>query len=325
MVRVEIKKLREQTSHFGLYRTSAGGDQEVFVRRKVGEPTDYMHTKSRKLTRQRENMAIASHHYASLTPSQKAITRGQIEEVEYQKSHGKTETKVMLGRQLFIAKEIRSLNVTQKQLSVPLEICIMLTDQDLNPLEGELWLYCTVTGEWFHLPKDELYTGNWLFTKVPPGYPPYRVYGEALGHFDPEIPETQAMTLDELRAYRYHKLISAVPEYTTSWRYVDKYVAQGFRANKYAGTVDILSWVTAPLFVGDLTIGIKEYIGPFPPPEWIANKTYHISYGMPDPKHYHTILPGLNLIHGTIYWLEWRLSVSPPTLMSGQASWWLIP
>ena len=207
MARIEIVKKREQTAHFGLYRTSAGGDQEIFVRRKVGEPTDYMHTKSRKVARQRENLALASQHYAHLTPSQKAITRHQIEEVEYQKPHGKTDTKILLGRQLFIAKELRSLEATGKQLAIPYELCIMLVDENLSPLTGELWLYCTVSGEWFDLPKDEIWTGNWLFSKVPPGYAPYRVYGEADGYFDPLLPEHQAMSEDYLLAYHYHKLL----------------------------------------------------------------------------------------------------------------------
>ncbi|GAJ22318.1 unnamed protein product, partial [marine sediment metagenome] len=63
--------------HFGLYRTSAGGDQGIFVRRKVGDPTDYMHTKSKKVNQQRQNLALASKHYSHLTPSQKAVTRRQ--------------------------------------------------------------------------------------------------------------------------------------------------------------------------------------------------------------------------------------------------------
>ncbi|GAH64411.1 unnamed protein product, partial [marine sediment metagenome] len=35
---------------------------------------------------------------------------------------------------------------------------------------------------------DEIGAGNWLFSQVPPGYAPYRVYGEAEGYFDPELP-----------------------------------------------------------------------------------------------------------------------------------------
>jgi len=210
MARVEILKPREQEAHFGLYRTSPDGEETIFVRRKVGDPTDYMHTKSRKLARQRANFALATQHYAQLTPSQKAITRHQHEEVEYIKSHGKTDTKLLSGRQLFISKEMHSLETTQKQTVLPYELCIMLVDENLSPLAGELWLYCTVSGEWFHLPKDEIYTGNWLFSLVPRDYPPYRLYGEALGYFDPMLPEHQDMPVDDLRAYHYHKLLLPV-------------------------------------------------------------------------------------------------------------------
>ncbi len=206
MARVDIKKPRIQSSSFALYRTSAGGDESIIVRRKVGEPTDVRHTKSRKLKKQRYNLTLATQHYSTLTPSQKAITRHQIEEVEYQKSHGKTDTKLLMGRQLFISKEIHSLETTGKRLVLPLELCIMLVDENHLPLTGELWLYCTVSGEWFYLPKDEIYTGNWLFSQVPPGYPPYRVYGEAEGYFDPMLPEHQSMTEDEIRPYHYHAL-----------------------------------------------------------------------------------------------------------------------
>jgi len=325
MARVYIEKLREQESHFGLYKTSAGGDEAIIVRRKVGEPTDYMHPTSRTLRRQRENFALASQHYAHLTSTQKANTRHQFEEVEFQQSHGKTDIKLLTGRQLFIAKELRSLNVTQKKLSLPLEICIVLTDQDLNPLEGQLWLRYLTSEGWLDCDREMLTQYDWLFPRVPVGKPSYHPYGEAPGYFDPQDPATTYLSENQLRLYHYHRLIPSVPEYTAFWEYVGIYAAQGFIANKNAGTVDIMSWVTTHDFIGDLTIGIKEYVGSWPPPEWIASQTYPITYGMPDPKHYRTILSGLNLLNGTMYWLEYRLSVSPPTAMSGESNWWLIP
>lgn len=197
---------REQESHFGLYRTSAGGDQEIIVRRKVGEPSDYMHKNSRSLARQREVFSLASRHYASLTPSQKGISRHQFEEVEYQRSHGKTDIKILTGRELYVAKEVRSLRATQKQIVLPYEFCIMLVDEDENPQDGELWLYCTVAGEWFDLPKAQIGKGCWLFSKVPPGYAPYRIYGVAPGLGDLLLPEHQNMTIDYLKTYHYHIL-----------------------------------------------------------------------------------------------------------------------
>ncbi|GAI66657.1 unnamed protein product, partial [marine sediment metagenome] len=78
MARVYAVKKRIQPAHFGLYRTSTGGDESIIVRRKVGEPTDYMHTKSRKLARQRANLTVASQHYSHLTPSQRQIAHRQL-------------------------------------------------------------------------------------------------------------------------------------------------------------------------------------------------------------------------------------------------------
>ena len=204
MATVRIKKAREQEAHFGLYRTSVGGSQSIFVRRKVGEPTDYMHTKSRKLKRQRDNLTLASQHYANLTPSQKAITRRHIEEVEYIASHGKTDIKLLQGRQLFISKEMHSLETTQKQTKLPYELCIMLVDENLSPLEGELWLRYLKYPAWLETEKEELATGSWLFSETPRGQAAYRPYGEAVGYFDPLTPETQELSEDEIRAYHYH-------------------------------------------------------------------------------------------------------------------------
>lgn len=215
MATIKVIQKRDQEAHFGLYRTSAGGDQEIFVRRKIADPTDYMHTRSRKLSRQRESFTLATKHYAQLTPTQKAITRHEMEEVEYQKSHGKTDTKLLSGRQLFISKEIRSLNVTQKQTVLPREICIVLTDQDLNPLEGFLWLFLYADGQWWELPSEQLSASDWLFPTVPRGAEFYRVIGAAEGYVDPLLEEHQFMSEDFLQTYHYHKLILGQPNIFT--------------------------------------------------------------------------------------------------------------
>jgi len=165
-----------------------------------------MHTKSRKLARQRANLTVASQHYSHLTPSQKAITRHQIEEVEYQQSHGKTDTKLLLGRQLFISKEMHSLETAGKQLVLPYQLCIMLVDESLGPLAGELWLRYLKDAEWLDVEKEELATGSWLFSETPRGQAAYRPYGEAEGYFDPQLPEHQFMTEDEILPYHYHVL-----------------------------------------------------------------------------------------------------------------------
>ncbi len=210
MARVDIKEPREQEAHFGLYRTSVGGDESIIVRRKVGEPTDVKHNTSRKLERQRYYLTLASQHYSHLTPSQKAITRHQIEEVEYQKSHGKTDTKLLMGRQLFISKEMHSLETTGKQIYLPHEICIMLVDKNHLPLEGTLTLRYLDRGEWWGIYGEEISPGSWLHCLVPRGMAAYRPYGEAEGYFDPQLPQHQFMTEDEIRAYHYHELLLPV-------------------------------------------------------------------------------------------------------------------
>ncbi|MBA7610688.1 hypothetical protein ES703_17900 [subsurface metagenome] len=210
MATIKILQPREQAAHFGLYRTSAGGDQEIFVRRKIADPTDYMHTKSRKLKKQRANLTLASQHYSRLTPSQKAITRHQIEEVEVIKSHGKSDLKLLSGRQLFISKEMHNLETAGKPLYLPHELCIMLVDENLSPLAGKLELRYLDLGEWWNIYGDEIWTGNWLYSLVPRAMDAYRPYGEAEGYFDPMLPEHQAMTEDEIRAYHYHKLLLPV-------------------------------------------------------------------------------------------------------------------
>ncbi|MBA7546320.1 hypothetical protein ES705_38708 [subsurface metagenome] len=112
-----------------------------------------------------------------------------------------------MGRQLFVSKEMHSLETTQKQLVLPHELCFMLVDENLSPLAGTLQLFYYGRGEWWDLHSDELLTGNWLFSQVPASQEAYRPYGQAFGYFDPQLPETQWMNEDEIRAYHYHVLL----------------------------------------------------------------------------------------------------------------------
>ena len=273
MARVEIKAPREQASSFALYRTSAGGDESIVVRRKVGEPTDYLHAKSRKLARQRENFTLASQHYSHLSPSQKAITRYQIEEVEYQKSHGQTDTRLLMGRQLFISKEMHSLETTQKQLVLPHELCIMLVDDTMTPLAGTLLLYDYVDDQWCELKGDEIGTGNWLFSQVPRGQFAYRPFGESAGYFDPQFPATQWMTEDEILVYRYHILYGGIPvlEYvgavTSGFSCIEgRRAAQTFTLSAPASIqgVTLKASLFDPTYDGTLFINIEETTGGIP-------------------------------------------------------------
>ncbi|KKN21790.1 hypothetical protein LCGC14_0921700 [marine sediment metagenome] len=172
-----------------------------------------MHTKSRKCALQRYYLTLATQHYARLTPSQKAITRHQFEEVEYETGHSQTKTKLLSGRQLFISKEMHSLKTTGKQLILPYEVCIVLTDPDLNPLEGQLDLYYLTNGDWQSLAREEIGLGNWLFSLVPAGKASYHPIGEAIGYYDPEDPIETYLDEVSLKQYHYHKLYpTGIPE-----------------------------------------------------------------------------------------------------------------
>ena len=205
MARVKLGGWESRYAHFGLYNTSVGGDEPIIVRRKAGIPPDYQHGSSRKVQRQRDNFALASQHWANLTPTQKGYYRYQMAYVDVIGSPSKD--KLLRGRQLFIAREIRELLVAQKQLITPFEVCIILCDEALNPLHGEMWLYWQETeeAEPEELAGDELVRGNFLFRNVKPGQFVYHPYGESEGYYDPEGAETW-LTQDELRKYHYHIL-----------------------------------------------------------------------------------------------------------------------
>lgn len=206
MAKVEILQPREQQSHFGLYRQGVGGVQSIIIRRKVGDPTDYLHANSRKVQLQREYLSLASQHYATLTPTQKAKTRHQFEEVEFVNSHGKSDTKLLTGRQLFISKEIDSLAHTGKQLTLPLEICIVLTDEALERIPGDLWLSYQDIAEWPYCDRERLSLSDWLFPNTPAGKPVYHPYGESPGYIDEQSAATTYLSESKLKAYHYHPL-----------------------------------------------------------------------------------------------------------------------
>jgi len=210
MARVEISQIRLQDAHFGLYRTSAGGDESIIVRRKVGEPTDYQHISSRKVARYREYLTQASQHWARLTPTQKAIWRQKIAIVDRIRPRSPSEEVLLKGRQLFIHEEIRSLSTKHQHIQLPMELCIVLTDEFYNPLDGVLELHYLENGEWHNVESEQLTTGNWLFSQTPKGKEAYRPYGEAENYYDPQLPEHQFMSESQIKAYHYHVLLSAL-------------------------------------------------------------------------------------------------------------------
>ena len=333
MARVEIKEPREQEAHFGLYRTSAGGDESIIVRRKVGEPTDYTHKQSRKLKRQRDNLTLASQHYSHLSPRQKAITRHQFEEVEYQKSHGKTDTKLLSGRQLFISKEMHSLETTQKQLVLPHELCIMLVDEDHEPLSGELWLRYLKDAEWLEIWKEELATGNWLFTQTPRGQEAYRPYGEADGYHDPELESLQYMTESQLLAYRYHilqpgpsikELLYQLPYEHTHFACMGFYIKRYIQPTEPLAQVAVYTSITSHGFHGKFTVGIKDLPADPPPEEWIVKQDRLITWRYFRTYNYLTILPATALNPGTGYFLYLMVENVEVPYWWGYYDYWLL-
>jgi len=206
MARVEIGEYRAQDAHYGFYRDDLPSGDVILIRRKVGEPTDYLHPNSRKVRQQRLNFGLASTHYSHLTPIQKRELRYVVEEVSFVRGHSKSDTKVLQGRTLFISKDIHSLNELQKHIPSYLQICIALTDQDLNLIEGDIWLYGLIDSEWREEDRRQLSPSHWLFPTVPRDLPLYHPVGASYGYYDPQDPDTTYLTLKELMLYHYHKL-----------------------------------------------------------------------------------------------------------------------
>ncbi len=206
MARVEIGEYRAQDAHYGFYRDDLPSGDVILIRRKVGDPTDYLHPNSRKVRQQRLNFGLASTHYSHLTPIQKRELRYVGEIVPFVRGHSKSDTKFLQGRTLFISKDIHALNETQRQTPTPLQICIVLTDPELNPLVGDIWLYYLEDGEWKETPRRLLSSSYWLFPTVPRNKELYHPIGADSNYLDPQDPETTYLTQKELMLYHYHPL-----------------------------------------------------------------------------------------------------------------------
>jgi hypothetical protein len=277
VAKVTVIKKRYKLAHFGLYRQSVGGDQAIIIRRKVGEPTDYQHENSRLVARQREYMSLASQHYAHLNPAQKATLRHKFEEVEYQKARGPTDTKLLTGRELFIAKDIRELRATGQQLIFPYALCIILVNENYVPLEGELWLRYWYQDHWIDCKKELLDKGNWLFSEVPRVYPLYWVYGEAPGLIDLNA-ATSKMGADTIQFYHYHIL------YRDGWLWQwGGEIHHGYvpptPVSLFSGATSIQFFMRLypPPYTTTLRLGLRKYINWNTPGDWIVYKDYQIS------------------------------------------------
>lgn len=207
---------RTALKHYGLYRTHLGGDLPVIVRRDCGNPSYWLHGNSPRVRDQRLRFAEASHHYSTLTPPQKWLIRNRYAWVYSATAGCPSELKLLKGRQLAISEDIVELAVTGTYKKQPISICIVLCDEDYNPLTGTLHLEYLESGIWWEVTGRELLTGNWLFVETPPGKEAYRVWGEAVGYQDPMKPENQFMSEKELKAKHWHimEIPPMVEEYT---------------------------------------------------------------------------------------------------------------
>lgn len=307
MAKVEIGRLRNQSRQYGLHKQYLAGDRPMVIRRKVGAPTDVVHASSRKLMRQRELLAEASQRYARLTPSQKAITRHQIAEVDYIRDGRKSDTKLLMGRQLFISRDMASLKHTGQPTQLPRELCITLADTNFIPLHGKLWLRYYEDGDWHNCSKEELTYGNWLFSQVPRGKEAYRPYGEAGGYYDPQLPQHQNMTESEIRAYHYHCLYVGEPVPSYSWAGVIIRHSYPFTAPLSYRNCHVTTWISTENYEGILTIGVKEYTDSIVPEEWISYIDYPITPAVPDLRLFETNLYDCRLQEGKKYWLTHEL------------------
>ncbi|MBA7531806.1 hypothetical protein ES705_24027 [subsurface metagenome] len=210
MARVEIGEYRAQDAHYGFYRDDLPSGDVILIRRKVGDPTDYLHPNSRKVRQQRLNFGLASTHYSHLTPIQKKELKYVGEIMPFTRGRSKSDTKFLQGRTLFISKDIHALNETQKQTPTPLQICIVLTDQDFNPIEGDIWLRYLEDGEWKETTRRLLSPSYWLFPTVPRNMELYHPVGADYHYYDPQDPETTYLTQKELMLYHYHPLAPRV-------------------------------------------------------------------------------------------------------------------
>ncbi len=277
-----------------------------------------MHLNSRKLKTQRRNFALASQHYARLSPNQKAITRHQFEEVEYQTSHGKTDTKLLMGRQLFIAKDIHELNVAQREIKPPLEACIILVDPQGDPIEGELWLRYLKNGDWLDCEKEQLSPLDWLFPNVPRGMEKYHPYGESPGYLDFENPATTYPTEAQLSKYHYHQLFTLLKGFSFSSRYWKP--SYKFKAYTTASAMYIHSCLSHHAGSGTMKIGVQTLAR-----VWLDYKTHYVDASIPDPKDYYSPLAGFTLTEGTSYYIVHECPFMGGNEWSGIVKYSLIP
>jgi hypothetical protein len=79
MARVTIGTLRVGTRHFGFYDQSNRLGEPLFIRRKVGEPSDTLHPSSKRLKLQRIRLANASKQWSHLPYTERQAWRNTMD------------------------------------------------------------------------------------------------------------------------------------------------------------------------------------------------------------------------------------------------------
>lgn len=203
MAKIKLGALREQEASYHLYKQPSERGEIIVVRRKLAMPSDVEHRSSRETKRQRERFGEASKRWASIPGPLKAELREKYGIVDTQTPHGLSEIKVLQGAQLFLSQEIHQQKYHQAHQEIPLYACIILVDQFLNPLDGDLTLFYQEAGMLYPIPPMKLCPANFLFVGIPRGKEAYYPRGTMAGYYDPG--EVQ-LSDQELPGYHYHQL-----------------------------------------------------------------------------------------------------------------------
>jgi len=98
-----------------------------------------------------------------------------MEEVEYIQSHGKSDTKLLRGRELFLSKEIHSLSQTGEQLIIIPELCVLVCDMH-NDIVDPYYIRALLRNQWLKMRKPKrLSPGYYLWDALYLGYETYQI------------------------------------------------------------------------------------------------------------------------------------------------------
>ncbi|MBA7693499.1 hypothetical protein ES703_102082 [subsurface metagenome] len=115
------------------------------------------------------------------------------------------------------------------------------------------------------------------------------------------------MTESYLRSYHYHKLYPYGRPY--GYSFVSGWWVHSFHAIAHTSfsTLSMHSELRTFDFSGELTIALWRAGYPYYPEDEIARRTFYISAGQPDPKHFDTNFSGLSFTIGQDFWIRhWK-------------------